>query len=326
MKIEKERDFPLRIKQLEALLRRLDPDHEKRPEIEAELRRRIAGLKGEQSLDYYYTFLPEETRVLHHVRLKNEHGYAFQIDTLLLTAALMYSLEIKSLSGELYFHKESGQMIRTINGAREGHSNPVLQAQRQSLQLKNWLKRHKLPEIPIEYGAIISSTSTIIETSPGNESIFDKVFHADLLPIKAARLFKKYPTILNEKDIKKIVRTIKKNHEPLEQNILQIYGIKKSEILPGAQCPTCGALSAKYERKKWKCDRCGTTSVDAHKHALSDYVLLIGPEITNQEVCSFLQIPSRNIAYKLIKELNLPEQGTKKWRVYDLSHLKYLDF
>lgn len=325
MKIEKERDFPLRIKQLEALLRRLEPNHNKRPEIEAELRRRLAGLKGEQNLDYFLTFLPEETRVLHHVRLKNEHGYAFQIDTLLITAAFMYTLETKSLSGELYFHKESAQMIRTLNGVREGHSNPLLQAQRQMQQLKNWLNRHKLPEVPIEYGAVISSTSTIIETSPGNEQIFDKVFHAELLPVKAAQLSKKHQNILEEKEMKKIVRAIKKNHEPLEQNILQNYGIDKSEILSGVHCPKCRVSPVKYKWGKWKCDNCGAISIGAHQQALADYALLVGPEMTNQEICSFLQIPSRNIAYKLVKELNLPQTGTGRWTVYDVSSLKYLE-
>lgn len=250
--IDKDRDFPLRIKQDEALLRSLSANHRKRQDIEDSLGRRRAGLKGEKNLDYHLTFLPNNYHIMHHIRLKNDdNDYAFQIDTLILTPAFLYSLEVKNLSGELYFEKESNQLIKTTNGKREGYSNPIIQAQRHAHQLRKWHKKHKLPQLPIEYGAVISNPATIIETTQDNYYIFSKIFHADLLPAKTAEIAKKYKDLIDEKTLKKMIRIILKNHTPLVQDILQVYGIEKNEILPGVQCPKCSTLPMKYEKGTW---------------------------------------------------------------------------
>ncbi len=50
--IIKERHIPLAILKLEALLRRLPSNHSKIPQIKDELGKRMAGFKGEVSLDF----------------------------------------------------------------------------------------------------------------------------------------------------------------------------------------------------------------------------------------------------------------------------------
>lgn len=68
--IIKERKVPLSIQTREALLRRLPPNHPKRPEIKEDLKIAQAGYNGELNLDYHLAFLPEKDyRIFHDLRL-----------------------------------------------------------------------------------------------------------------------------------------------------------------------------------------------------------------------------------------------------------------
>jgi len=61
----KEKQITIRIQTLEALLRRIPSDHPKRVLIENEYSKRMAGYKGEKSLDYYLSFLGEDYYIFH---------------------------------------------------------------------------------------------------------------------------------------------------------------------------------------------------------------------------------------------------------------------
>ncbi|MFC0188121.1 hypothetical protein ACFFJY_07460 [Fictibacillus aquaticus] len=58
--IEKEKALPLKLMQLEALLRRLPFEFEGRQLIEVDLARWKNGYLGEKSLEYYLRFLDEK--------------------------------------------------------------------------------------------------------------------------------------------------------------------------------------------------------------------------------------------------------------------------
>ncbi|WP_213020645.1 nuclease-related domain-containing protein [Siminovitchia terrae] len=84
--VKKARAVPLRILVLEALLRRLPIDHPGRGTIEADLIRRKAGFKGEQSLDYFMRHLPFNGHyIFQDLRLPLSDNIFFQIDSLLLS-------------------------------------------------------------------------------------------------------------------------------------------------------------------------------------------------------------------------------------------------
>ena len=167
--IAKKRVVPLKIRQLEALLRRLPPNHPKIPLIEQDLIKRRAGYRGEKNVDYHLSFLPDEYLIFHGLRLVHQHP--FQIDTLILAPSFITAAEIKNISGTLFFEKHSQQVIRQSSKGEDGFSNPLLQVQRHKVQLQGWMEKMKLPELPIELLVIISSNSTIIKTNPGNEHI-----------------------------------------------------------------------------------------------------------------------------------------------------------
>lgn len=58
--IKKERKIPLSIQKIEALLRRLPDDHPMRDKMKEDLAKSWAGYRGEQSVDYYLSFLQKK--------------------------------------------------------------------------------------------------------------------------------------------------------------------------------------------------------------------------------------------------------------------------
>ncbi|MBU8880911.1 NERD domain-containing protein [Bacillus sp. FJAT-29790] len=101
--IAKERLIPLRMLKNEALLRRIPKHHVKRTIIEKDQTRRKAGYRGEEASDYYVNQLPDkEYTIFHDLRLLNEQNY-FQMDTLILSPKFALILEIKNISGTIYF-------------------------------------------------------------------------------------------------------------------------------------------------------------------------------------------------------------------------------
>lgn len=314
--ILKDLEVPYRMKQNEVLLRRLPKDHEKRKEIEDDQAKRKAGYKGEQNLSYYLTFLPEEYDVIRDIRLVNEHGHGFQMDTLILSPRFILISDVKNIIGTLYFDKESEQFIRTINDKEEGFSNPINQVERHHIQLENWLKKNKLPLLPIEHRVIISFPSYIIRSN--NPQIFQKVFHAERLPNKVLSIGKLYNEPIELKEYRKITRALLKHDTPLKLDILQHYGINPKEIITGVQCSTCGFVPMHYHHGIWKCPSCQETSNHAHHKVIEDYFTIMGPTITNEKCREFLSINSRNVARSLLLSMNLKQSGTTKNRVYHL--------
>jgi ribosomal protein L37AE/L43A len=315
--IKKELKIPLRILKLQALLRRLPTNHKKRTQIEEEIGRRMAGYKGEQSLDYYLSFIRGSNHcILHDIRLPSRE-YHFQLDLLVLSPYYILHVDAKNISGTLYFDDTFNQLIRTVNGKEEGFRDPILQIKLQQRQFKEWLFQHKFPEIPIESLVVISNDFTIIKSSSKNPHYLRQVIHSSNLPFKIDEFTMKYRSIIySEKELKRLVAMLVKKHKPDSSNILEQYSIVPTELLTGVQCPNCLALNIGRKKGSWHCHNCLHTSKDAHITALQDYLLLINSTITNSELRSFLNLPSRSSALKILKSLNLKSVGTYKGTSY----------
>jgi hypothetical protein len=316
------REIPIIIKVLEALLRRLPPNHPIRPDIETELNNYQAGYKGEQSIDYYLSFLPEKDfYILHGLRLPYKNFF-FQMDTLMLSKSFFLILEVKNISGTLLFDDSFKQLVRIKNnGEKEVFKDPLQQVKLQQYQLTNWLKDHKFTNIPMEHLVVMTNQKTLLQTNNPNSEYVHKV-------IPSARLLSKINEMranrkeerLTEKDLKNISRQMMKKHVPSKPEILKSFNITKSDLLKGVLCNTC-KTSMYRQNGKWICSECQTSSKNAHVHALMDYALLFDSTITNKQFREFLQIPSRYMALRLLKDLNLKAAGPKKIRKYYLHFL-----
>lgn len=166
--IIKKREIPLSIHKLQVLLRRIPPNHPKIPFINENLNKMLAGYKGENSIDYPLSFLAEKNFfIFHDLRLYDNKHY-FQIDTLLLSQKFVLIIEVKNITGTLYFDPVFNQLIRTKEGKERAFPDPILQVNRQESQLKNWFSQNRLPEIPIQTLIVFSNPQSVIRTSPEN--------------------------------------------------------------------------------------------------------------------------------------------------------------
>ena len=316
---------PTKILKLEALLRRLPPIYDRRPKIEEELAISKAGHRGEQSLAYHLKFIQHKNyQIVKDIRLNHLEDLYFQMDTLILSGRFILNLDAKNMSGTLYFDQDFDQLIRTgQNGKVEAFLNPILQVQRQELQLQSWLKKHKFPPVPIVSLVLISNPSSIIKTAPQHIKLVQKVvFHSAKLPFILESLEKAYQKdILTTSQVNKLSKLLIKQNTPLLPDYLHKFKIRQSELLTGVHCPTCNTLPLTRAKGKWYCPVCEHYSVDAHIASLVDYFLLKGDTITNRECREFLQISSKDVAGKLLTSLNLPFTGSFKDRVYNLGSL-----
>ncbi len=320
--IVREREWPVSILQLDTLLRRLPLFHPSRIRIEELRGNYLAGFNGEESIDRYLKDLDnEQYLILHDIRLPGRHGYYFQIDTLILSEQFFAILEVKNIYGSLYFDQVFYQLIRTTNEKVEVFSDPITQVLEQEIQLKFWLKKNKLPSIPIASFVIVSKPSTQINTDPQHNIVHKKVIRPFSIPTIIENLQTIHQTkLIDTKDIKKVSRLIIKQYEPPIHNLLKKFQIKGDEIIKGLHCPKCFHLPLEKKTRGWRCSDCYAVYQDVPIENLIDYLFLMGNWITNRQFRDFLQINSDSIATKVLKSLNAKTTGTYRNRKYELSY------
>lgn len=325
--IKKELVKPQKIEKLEALLRRLHVEQsfeqQKRKKIEAELAKALAGYRGEKSIDYYLGFLQKENFIIFHdLRLPFDENRYFQLDILLLSQNFLLILEIKNISGSLFFDGIFKQLIRTQkDGSEDTFLDPVSQVKLQKFQLEAFLKKHKYSPIPVIPLIVVANSSTAIRASQNNQDAQQLVIHSINIPTKINQLQKKHTReFLTTKELKSISRLFLKNDSPSNSNIIELFGVTEANILSGVQCPKCSVIPMLRKYGTWACCQCFFQINDAHIAALKDYFLLIDNTITNNQLRNFLQLSSVTTATKILAALNLKFTGSRKSRKY------YLDF
>ncbi|KZZ84834.1 nuclease-related domain-containing protein [Bacillus sp. SJS] len=318
--IAKERKTPLSILKLQALIRRLPPNHEKLPLIKEELLKRNAGYKGELNADYHLSTIKDGiTYQFNDLRLIDQ-SVSFQMDTLLLTASFAAILEVKNIAGTLHFDPVFNQFIRTKDGQETAYADPILQTERLEHYFKRWTAKHRIKPLPTYSFVVISSPKTIIQTETRFQNMLNKkVIHAEKLPSVIQSIRKmNHEKILTEKDLKKTVKLFLKSHNEADYPVIQKFSVEKDEIIKGVICVQCENIMERIHGG-WKCKECKSSSKSAHIQALNDYRLLINTSITNKEIREYLRIPSQAAATRLLHSLNLKSTGQNKGRVYELS-------
>ncbi|OAT83101.1 hypothetical protein A6P54_05775 [Bacillus sp. MKU004] len=316
--IVKEREIPLKIEQIEALLRNLVPNQFKVSVVQQDLKKWSAGYNGEKAIDYHLSFLSgKKYMIFNDLRLPLP-PYHFQIDSLLVTPYYCLILEIKNISGTLTIDPEFNQLTKYYDGVETGFSDPISQAQRQSLLLQRFFYENKLVMPPIVFLVVISNPKTILKIANGQKLTppYTKIIHAQNLIDEISKLNSKFTKeTAGKKDISKIKRVLLNSHTPLYTNILNNYGIEESDLILGVRCEIC---SGKMERKHrtWYCHTCKFTSNTAHERTIEDYFLLIKPSITNKELRTLLGIQSPKTARLLLNALNLKTTGSTKGTIY----------
>ncbi|MDR6999117.1 nuclease-related domain-containing protein [Neobacillus niacini] len=312
---EKDLIKPILLEQHEALERRIPKNHPSRAAVQEKLINLRSGYRGENTLHYYLSLLPlKKYHIFHDIRLPHGESF-FQIDAFLLSEKSGLIIDSKNYSGSLLLERH--QLTQEVNENKKVYSNPLSQVARHKILLNYFFEKSQLPIIPLDHLVCFTNSKAALHITPGYSEAEKKVCRAENLLIKIAeheKFFKK--DYLDQKLMGKIKRQILNKHTPLQSDVLQLYNIYPSELIPGVLCPKCLYLPMRYKGRKWVCPICNTISKDAHLPAIYDYFLLIKPFITNAELCWFLQLPSPRAAAYLFSHLNFPFSGTNKGRIY----------
>ncbi|MCH1625804.1 nuclease-related domain-containing protein [Fredinandcohnia quinoae] len=319
--IKKELEPSLRLKKLHVLQRRLSKNHPKFQEIESELGKRMAGYKGEKSLQYYLSFLDEKRyHIFHGLRIKDPaNGQFFEMDVLVISPTHFLILESKNLRGELHFDHIFDQLIQTNENKKISYTSPLAQINRQQFQLKRLLMHNNYPIPPLQTLLVITNSSAILSTTQGHPHI-QKITHS----VNLLQKFNKYERQfkngdLTGKQIQKLTNQLLKMNTPFDEDILMKFGINEDDLLKGVFCPICNTLPMKRTQRKWDCTDCGYSSRTAHIDSLTDYILLFGTTITNRKLRDFLLLPSCSAAQRILNSVSIDFDGNTKGRVYYLS-------
>ncbi|MCM3720063.1 nuclease-related domain-containing protein [Fictibacillus phosphorivorans] len=316
-----ERKVPIIIPKLNFLLKRLPLHQLKRKEVEDYLARQMAGFRGEQSMNYFYRYLPQDQiEFLHNIRIIHQ-DYYFQMDTLIITPHFILILEIKNIAGHLYFDNLFSQVIRIHDGKKESFDDPIQQVERQAFHLSEVLKNKKVPFIPIETLVVVTNPKTLVESAPGHTDAIHRVIKSPDLKKRFDLLTNKHTKeVLSKMEIKKMKRLLNKLHTPYDPDVCSLFQIDKSELMKGVFCPSCELILNRTKRS-WYCTNCDQHFKKAHIQAIKDYAVLISDHITNKDFKEFLNLPSSSISYHLLRALNLPYTGSTKDRTYLLHSL-----
>lgn len=308
------------IQALEALHRRIPELHPKKKYVEEDVRKSLAGFKGEMEVNRHLVRLNiPEYRAFHGLRLSEVYGEHFQMDFLLISPSFFLIIEVKNYAGEIILERDYPQLIQIKNGVTTAFKDPIIQVIRQKNLLAEWLYLNEFPDIPIEYLVVMANQHAIIKASPQHFSIFDVLINSDYLSLKIEKLQQKYQTeTFNQNQLLKLYNLLLTSDSPLHTNILQKYSIKQNELLNGVHCPLCFALPMVRKIGNWICHSCGHSSPEAHLPSLRDYTLLKKHTVTNQELRLFLGIESETIAHRILASMALKFTGITKSREYTL--------
>ncbi|WP_233549382.1 nuclease-related domain-containing protein [Lysinibacillus yapensis] len=302
------RKLPSKLFVLDALKRRIDHNHDMHELVTSLMRRAEIGYRGELKVDRLWQEItvPSNSYLFHNYESQNDFGNSHQIDSLFICPHFILILEIKNISGLIWYEKEKYQFMRKkLTGEIESFQSPFEQVQRHVDFMERIVERLGL-ELPLHKAVVIAETSTVIGNVP--EEI--PVFHSIGLPSEIKKLLLKYNSpALSSPHYEMLVNQIQKIHKP------SIYK-PKFEIPPlrkGAICE-CGRVM-EFHHGKFVCI-CGLRSKEPLYQGLHDYRYLFDEWITNQEFRKFFLIESRDAANKLLKRTEFYCEGNNKGRRY----------
>lgn len=305
-----ERQVSLKMLKLEAIVRRLNVDNPDYHYFKKQLGNAKAGYRGELWVDaaWLQIDIPTPYFLLHNYEVIDDKDYSYQMDTVFICPNFILVLEIKNITGQLDYDKETNQCIRTkLDGSKEGFSNAASQVRRHAIQLEKIIQQMDV-SIPINFAVIMANPSTII----GSRMPYCPMFHVSGLPDYMEKLYDAYPQpVMNEKSLKRVGNKLKK----LVRRKIPKIDFSKNDLLLGVICEDC-KNQCDFNQGKWKCYRCQKVNNSAYQTALKDYSLLIAENISNNEFRYFLRIKDEHVAYRLLKKLNLESEGSYRNRKY----------
>lgn len=294
---------------IEALANRLRTDDLDTVAVKDEFYRLEAGLAGEKKLQQIlseYSF-KHDVQIIYNFECKNKKGSTHQMDALILTPSFILILEVKQISGTLFYKPAQHEFYRIQDdGIHENFPNPFDQAYRHQLFLENQFASWQL-DIPILYTVVIANYRAKLDNSLQNFPIF----HISGIPSFLENLNKRYPMKRGN------LSFIRSKLDALYFRLPPRRTVESSRLRRGVLCINCKYLHVMhYVSGSWVCVSCHSKSKSALKETLHHYRVLIKPKITNREFREFVGIDSMHAASKILMRLGLEKVGMGRGTYY----------
>lgn len=311
----KERFTPLPLQKMDAAIRRLPDVHTELSGLQTKVAKAQRGYNGERRLDYHLNILPGNFSILSDVTL-TDYGKQFQMDSLIISEQAIFLIEVKNFYGTITFDTTLNQLTRDDGRRLSGYQYPITQVENTQFRLLRWLQKRNLAGLPIYYFIAIAENSTIFKVVGDAGAMKKVVLYVEEIPLRIIKIndYLSQNSVGKNQLKNKIVKEIMSSFVDFDIDILGKFGILKNEILPGVHCLDCGRLAMSRKYGKWHCNYCKSVAHHAHRSALLDYTLLISDFLTNKTCRGFLQIDSRHLAKRLLKNSGyMLKEGTEKW-------------
>lgn len=294
---------------LPRLIARLPQNYPRKDELNLsqQLYKIQAGFSGETKVDRYLELLelPKSSIVLTNVHLALSPGHSFQIDTLVLTKQFILLLEIKNMTGNLYFETDPHQLrsIKT-NGEEVITECPITQLEVAKENLRIWLANQGI-NMDIDGQIILANRNSTVKVAPKN---------APILYLKRLSLYLREklqgPTKYNLAELKKMSEVIESNR--LDYNpypLCDYYNISPHLLKRGQLCSQCNSSMVYQNHKLQFCQNCQLSVLNNYREAIQDWFILINSTMSNRQCRSFLQLKNKDDAYYALKSINLNQKG-----------------
>lgn len=302
----------------ERLLLRLKPTSSEYKAVYKQFDSRRAGYNGECNVDRQLSKLSpiENFTVLQDITIQINPQWTIQVDTLIITDKYLLILEIKSYRGILHFEEDPHALIQVTEEETFVRRCPQLQAMGYVDGLKEWLRERGF-NVPFYVNLVLGFPTAQVKTSPK----LIRLLQAEQVPNRIRELNRTTPTVLNKEEVLRLVSLLKAANNPLFVfPLATYYRIDPSLIKKGIICDECGSLLRKRNHIYWECPSCLVISNEAPHKAISDWLWIMKPTITNEECRSWLGLKDKYAASYLLRHSTLEKLGNNRSSRYRFSN------
>lgn len=293
---------------VKTLLNRMKMNDLDAPAIEQEFYRLEAGLSGEQKLkrllsDYHFK---SPSHIFYNFECINSKGFTHQMDALLITPHFVVVMEVKQMSGTLFYKSAFHEFSRVHDNVSENFPNPFDQAYRHQLFLEHQFKVWQI-SIPVYHIVVLANHRAILDHSLSNFPIM----HMSGIPRFIEKLYRQHP------NSRANITFLQNQLEQLYEQLPPRRTIERHRLRNGVLCKECDYVNEmQYRQGYFICQVCGGKSKEALYETFLQYRILVGPRITNKEFREFFNISCIHIASKLLARAGLEKHGVNKGTYY----------
>lgn len=264
------------------------------------------GFAGEVRFDQLIENLHEERYILNDLLLEVNNSY-FQIDSVIITQAVIYLLDIKNFQGDCYLESDK---LYSVTTKRE-YKNPVDQLKRSSTLFHQLLQIHKLNYL-VESSVIFINSEFTLYQAPMDQPL--------ILPTQVDRFL----VNLNQTPSK-----LKEGHKDLAQKLLSLHQLKNpfttlpkyhyDQLQKGVYCKTCFSYFVSVKNKYFVCGKCGELekiNLGILRNVQEYKLLFPDQKITTQAIYDWCKVDlSKKTFYRILKK-NYTSCGNTKDTYY----------